>query len=115
MVLKKIIKCQLKPNHVNNYIKCWFKKDYNLKVKIIELGKVKKQDQKNRCVSKRYILNRKIQTGCNDEKCIPALSKCTKYISISDKVDFRIKILLIIGKIISLMIKECEILDDIRF
>ena len=83
--------------------------------RLLNWVKVKKQDQKNRCVSKRYILNRKIQTGCNDEKCIPALSKCTKYISISDKVDFRIKILLIIGNNISLMIKKCEILDDIRF
>lgn len=109
MALKKIIKCQLKLNHVNNYIKCWFKKDYNLKVKIIELGKSKKARQKNRCLSKRYILNRKIQTGCNNEKYIPVLSKCTKYISISDEVNFRIKILLIIANIVSLMIKEWEV------
>ena len=60
-------------------------------MKIIELGKSKKARPKNRCLSKRYILNRKIQTGCNNEKYIPVLSKCTKYISISDKVNFRIK------------------------
>lgn len=48
-------------------------------MKIIELGKSKKARPKDRCISKRYILNRKIQIGCNNEKYILALSKCTKY------------------------------------
>ena len=84
----------------------WSSKGKYLYDVVNEHEESKKVRPKNRCLSKRYILNRKIQTGCNNEKYIPVLSKCTKYISISDKVNFRIKILLIIGNIVSLMIKE---------